>query len=167
MTYWLGLGANRGPRLSTMRRALRALESEGYSITAVSSVYLTAPRDTDDPQDFTNAAVRIDTSDAPIDVLRVVKRIERELGRVDTGRYGPRPIDIDILMWSGGHYADDDLIIPHPRLAQRRFALVPLAEIAPDLVVEGRELTSLAEDLADDPEQAVQRQPDTLREGRP
>lgn len=163
MTYWLGLGANRGPRRQTMQRALTALEGEGYTVTAVSSLYRTAPRDTDDPEQFTNAALSLDCADTPIGVLRAIKRIERELGRVDTGRYGPRPIDIDILMWSGGDYADDELTIPHPQLSRRRFALIPLAEIGPDLILEGRRLTDHADDLAGDPGQSVQRQPETLR----
>lgn len=133
---WLGLGSNLGDRADALAWALRRLPEEGVSVQAVSSLYATAPQGVEDQPEFLNAACRVMTELDPPGMLAVAKRLEAEAGRVDGPRWGPRPLDIDILAWDGGEWNAPDLVIPHERLAERRFALEPLAEIDPDLVVE-------------------------------
>lgn len=99
---------------------------------AVSRVYETAPREVEDQPPFLNAACRVRSPLEPPALLDVVKGIERHLGRVEGPRYGPRAIDLDILLWEGGAWRDDRLEVPHPRLGERRFALVPLLDVAPE-----------------------------------
>lgn len=145
--YWLGLGSNLGDRAEALQAAVDALADAGVYVDAVSSVYETAPQDLHDQPPFLNAAARAVTDLDPPAVLRVAKRIERAAGRDASGpRYGPRPIDIDLLAWDGGAFscADPDLVIPHARLAERRFALEPLAEVEPGLrLPDGTAVTAL------------------------
>jgi 2-amino-4-hydroxy-6-hydroxymethyldihydropteridine diphosphokinase len=121
------------------------------AVEAVSRVYETAPREVEDQPSFLNAACRIATDLDPPSLLSVLKEIERDLGRVAGPRFGPRAIDLDILMWEGGRWRDERLEVPHPRLTGRRFALVPLLDLDPpnadDLAVEAASL--------DEEEQAV------------
>jgi len=133
---WLGLGANLGDRNVTLRQAVVALQAlaPAVRVTAVSSIYDTAPELVTAQPRFHNAACAIETTLAPLALLHALKRIERELGRAPTVRYGPRAIDLDILLYDDLILSGDELTIPHPRLAERAFALVPLAEIAPHLV---------------------------------
>jgi len=103
-----------------------------------------------------NAAAQVRCDVPPPGLLAVLKDIEVRLGRTTTRRFGPRTIDIDILLWSGGTWQDPHLQVPHPRLHERRFALVPLVELAPDLAMpDGMRLDELSERLADDPDQSV------------
>ncbi len=111
----------------------------------VSTVYETAPRDLEDQPPFLNAACRVASRLDPPELLGALKRIERALGREPGRRFGPRAIDLDILLWEGGTWADDALQVPHPRLAERRFAMVPLLDLDPDLALpEGELLRDLA-----------------------
>lgn len=135
--YWLGLGTNLGEREIAIRSYLGALGRHGVHVEAVSSVYETAPVHVVDQPDFLNAAARVRTGRAPEALLVLVKRLERQFGRVPGPRFGPRAIDCDILAWSGGSHLSATLEIPHPRLAERRFALAPLAEIDADLRLPG------------------------------
>jgi 2-amino-4-hydroxy-6-hydroxymethyldihydropteridine diphosphokinase len=164
--YWLGLGANLGDRRAAMVRALRALEAEGHRVEAVSPVYETAPRDLEDQPAFLNAAVRVATGLDPPDLLDAVKRIERDLGRDPGGpRYGPRTLDCDLLLWDGGAWRDERLEIPHPRLAERRFALLPLLDLDPSLrLPDGRALAGLAARI-DPREQPARRLAEPLDRG--
>lgn len=120
------------------------------AIEAESSLYETAPREIEDQPSFVNAAARVRTELGPEAMLVLIKRIEPELGRQPGVRFGPRVIDCDLLLWSGGTFDSPTLTIPHPRLRERRFALVPLLEIDPDLTLpDGSPLADL--DAAIDP----------------
>lgn len=95
-----------------------------------SSVYETQPVQFKEQPEFLNQVVKVKTSLGPLDLMKTAKKIEKESGRKKTVRYGPRTLDIDILWWSGGSVKKKNLVIPHPRAAQRKFVLVPWAEIA-------------------------------------
>jgi 2-amino-4-hydroxy-6-hydroxymethyldihydropteridine diphosphokinase len=132
---WLALGGNRGDRIANLRAALDALEAGGVKIDAVSSVCETPPWGIEDQPRFANIAAAGRTALDAHDLLRVCKRIEATQGRdFHAVRNGPRPIDVDILLIEGETVADPDLVIPHERMHERGFVLVPLAEIAPDVV---------------------------------
>lgn len=141
---WLGLGANLGEPAEALRWAIRRLGDEGVVVEAVSSLYASAPQGVEDQPEFTNAACRVRTDLDPPAVLALAKELEAEAGRVDGPRWGPRPLDIDILAWDGGTWDDPDLVIPHPRLHERRFALQPLVEVDPDLALpSGKRIADL------------------------
>lgn len=127
---YLGLGSNMGDRDALLRAALTELAS-AVRVTRVSSVWDTAPLLVEDQPRFHNIVVEGFTRLDPFALLRAVKRIESELGRTPGPRYGPRPIDIDILLYDDLIVETPELTIPHAELAHRAFALAPLAEIAP------------------------------------
>lgn len=129
---YFGLGSNLGERDRNLQSALDALAG-AVTLTSVSSVYDTAPMLITDQPRFHNAACAGYTALAPLDLLHRVKEIEQELGRVQGVRYGPRLIDIDLLFYDQSVIETPALTIPHPRIGERAFVLVPLAEIAPDL----------------------------------
>lgn len=133
---YLAMGTNLGDRRANLLAALGALERH-ITIQQVSSLYETEPAYVTDQPRFLNAVLRGSTALAPHDLLAALKEIEGALGRVAGVRFGPRQIDIDILVYGAAQQSDDRLTIPHPRLAERPFVLVPLAEIAPDLVPPG------------------------------
>ncbi len=139
---WLGLGANLGDRAGALRRAVAELDGRGARVEAVSGLYATAPHGVADQPEFLNAACRVRTALDPPALLALAKAIEVAAGRAPGPRWGPRPLDIDILVWDGGGWHAPDLVIPHAHLADRRFALVPLVEIAPDLVLPDGTLIS-------------------------
>ena len=132
-TVYLALGANLGDRENNLRAALSQLHTF-VTITHISSVYETEPWGVHDQPWFLNLVCSGTTTLSPVDVLRRAKRIENEMGRAEGIRFGPRPIDIDILFYDRLIELSPALTIPHPRLHERAFVLVPLAEIAPDLV---------------------------------
>lgn len=134
MKYLLGLGSNLGRRRGNLARALRALQRAGVSVTRTSSVYRTQPLDFAAQPWFYNLAAEASTTLEPRELLRLVKKIEKELGRVRGRRSGPRTIDIDILLAGSLIIRTPRLKVPHPRLENRNFVLVPLAEIAPSAV---------------------------------
>ena len=135
---YVGLGANVGPREVTTLRAVELLAAaDGVSVVAVSQLRETEPVGVVDQPAFLNAAVAVDTSLDARALLDVLLAIERELGRVRTERWGPRTIDLDLLVFGDETIDEPGLRVPHPRLGERRFALEPLAELAPDLVVPG------------------------------
>ena len=142
--YWLGLGANLGDRAQTIAAAVRWLDA-AHGVEAVSRLYETAPREVTDQPAFLNAAARVASPLAPPAMLDEAKRLEADLGRAPGGvRFGPRAIDCDLLLWDGGAFADARLEIPHPRLAERRFALLPLLDLDPGLTLpDGRRLADL------------------------
>lgn len=145
MRYWLGLGANLGDRHAALAAAVAGLR-DFAAVEAVSPLWETAPRDLEDQPPFLNAAARVETGLAPRELLAAVKDLERDLGREPGGvRFGPRAIDCDLLLWEGGTWSDEALEIPHPRLAERRFALLPLLDLDPGLTLpDGRALADLA-----------------------
>lgn len=128
---YLGLGSNMGDRDALLRAAVARLALI-MRVTRLSSIWDTAPLLVEDQPRFHNMAVEGWTRLDPLALLAAVKRIERELGRESGPRYGPRPIDIDILLYDDLALDTPELIVPHPRLLERAFALVPLAEIAPN-----------------------------------
>lgn len=130
-TIYLSLGSNVGERGLNIDHALSRLADAGVRITRLSSLYRTEPVDAPPQQWFINCAVEAETALMPKQLLRVIREIEHELGRKRTVARGPRTIDIDILLYGGSLISTGELEIPHPRMAERRFVLVPLAEIAP------------------------------------
>jgi len=131
-TIFLALGTNLGNRVENLRSALEAL-TKGVDILAVSPVYETPPWGYTDQPAFLNMVLQAQTHLSPEDLLLELKRLEVELGRQPNFRYGPRLIDLDILFYGDRVVSLDNLAIPHPRLHERAFVLVPLADLAPDL----------------------------------
>src|SRR5215470_2276052 len=132
-TVYLSLGSNLGDRQHNLEAALEKLPARDFLIERVSSVYETEPMDTNDQRWFLNLAVEAATELFPMQLLWRIAKVENALGRVRTVRNGPRTIDIDILLYSRAVIRSPVLEVPHPRMAQRRFVLAPLAELAPDL----------------------------------
>jgi len=132
---FIGLGGNQGDPAATFASAAAELRAMGQ-VARVSSLYASAPRDLVDQPEFTNAVLELETELDPAQLLFNLKRLEIALGRdPDATRFGPRVIDLDILSFDGRCVEDLelDLIVPHPRLVERRFALEPLAELDPGL----------------------------------
>ena len=141
----IGLGGNVGDSRAMIHAALDALRERGIvAVTAVSSLYRTAPWGPVAQDDFANACAIGTTILAPLDLLDAVKKLERDLGRVETVRWGPRVIDIDILYYGDDAFEDPRLILPHKELLQRAFVLRPLAEIAPNRMIGGRRVIDAA-----------------------
>ncbi|HEU0002839.1 MAG TPA: GTP cyclohydrolase MptA [Ktedonobacteraceae bacterium] len=158
---YLALGSNLGDRRGNLAAALQRLR-EVMKIVTISSVYETEPVGYTDQPRFLNLVLRGLTTLTPQELLQAAKQIEKTLGRQDTFRNGPRLIDIDIIFYDDLHIAQDDLTIPHPRMAERAFVLVPLAEIAPDRIdpVSGKSARQL---LAEVPQEGVQHLAKNLR----
>ena len=136
----VGLGANLGEREETLRRALELLAATaGIEVVAVSSFRETDPVGHLDQPRFLNGAAVLETSLSPRELLDALLAVERELGRTREGaRFGPRTVDLDLLLYGDAQLDEPGLTLPHPRLHERRFALEPLAELDPELVVPGR-----------------------------
>ncbi len=130
---FLALGTNLGDRLANLNAALAALPPV-VTVLQRSAVYETPPWGVTDQPAFLNMAVKGGTSLAPVALLKALKQLERDLGRVPSVRYGPRLIDIDILFYNDLILETPDLTIPHPRLPERAFVLVPLADVAAELI---------------------------------
>lgn len=137
----IGLGGNVGDVRETLDEAV-ALFADGREVTLLrrSSDYLTPPWGVTDQPPFINLAILVETSLSPRDLLRRALNVELALGRdrTDTERWGPRPIDLDLLTYDDITLDEPGLTLPHPRLFERAFVLVPLAEIAPDHVIAGQ-----------------------------
>jgi len=128
----LGLGSNLGDRLANLQLAVDGLgETDGVSVLAVSAVYETAPVGGPPQPPYLNAAVAIETNLAARDLLAVAHRLEDAAGRVRTERWGPRTLDVDVLIVGGEEVDTPDLVVPHPRMHERAFVLAPLADLAP------------------------------------
>lgn len=146
---YLSLGANLGDRLEQLAAAVRMLDATpGIRLVAVSGVWETAPQGVVDQPDFLNAVARVETGLDPLALLAAAQRVEQALGRERTVRWGPRRIDVDILLYGDERVDLPGLTIPHPRLEERAFVLVPLLELLP-----GRE--DLRAKLAALPDQGV------------
>jgi 2-amino-4-hydroxy-6-hydroxymethyldihydropteridine diphosphokinase len=139
---FVGIGSNLGDREAYVRKALELLAEEpGIELKEVSEIRETDPVGVVDQPRFLNAAARVSTDLAPRALLERLLAIEHSLGRVRTAeRYGPRTIDLDLLLYGDRVIDEPGLSVPHPRLAERRFVLEPLAELDPALVVPGRGL---------------------------
>lgn len=143
---YLGLGGNLGDRLAALTEALALLDATpGMRMLTCSSVYETEPWGVVDQPRFLNLAAGFATTLFPPDLLAVCKQVESQVGRTESYRWGPRLIDVDILLYGDAvvNIPDPDLQIPHARLAERAFVLVPLTEIAADTVVPGLEERAL------------------------
>ena len=130
---YLGIGSNLGNRAANLRMALRYLPPLAR-VEEVSSLYETAPLGGEEQPPFYNAVCRISTGLGPEALLRHLKQIEFAIGRRPGPRWGPRPIDLDILLCGDRVLAREGLVVPHPLLAERAFVLVPLAELSPHLL---------------------------------
>ncbi len=130
---FLSLGSNLGFRRRNLEEALRRLEDDRLRICRVSSIYETEPVDLPGQPWFLNQAVEIGTSLTPFELLGRIRRVEEVLGRRREQPKGPRTIDIDILLYGELALETPELVIPHPRMTERRFVLQPLTELAPDL----------------------------------
>ena len=150
-TVYLSLGGNLGDPAKSMGAALRMLDAdEDTRVTGVSSLYRTPPWGKLDQPDFLNAAAAVSTGLAPRALLDLCLDAERKLKRVREERWGPRLIDIDILVFGDRVIHETGLEVPHPRMLERAFVLAPLAEIAPGLVVGSRSIADrlVAVDIA-------------------
>ncbi len=157
---YLGLGSNVGDREENLRAAIRMLGERGVEVEAISSTYETEPvGEVLDQPDFLNAAIRIRTELEPVALLDACKEIEAERGRaLDAPRHSPRPLDVDLLLLGDLDLSTERLTLPHPEVTSRRFVLVPLLELDPDLTLPDG--TRLVEALASlGPDQRVGRSP--------
>ena len=143
---YLGLGSNLSDRLANFRQAVALLgEQDGLHVTRASRVYETDPVGPPQPE-YLNMVVEVDTRLGPKELLAACLDIERRMGRVRTERWGPRIIDIDLLLYDDERIEEPDLVVPHPRMHERGFVLVPFAELAPDLALpDGRSVSEAAE----------------------
>lgn len=135
---YLGLGSNLGDRRKNLLRALRLLQgAEGMSILKVSSVYRSDPWGVREQPEFLNMVVLAATSLEPGEVLEVCREVEEEMGRVREGKWTPRIIDVDILLYDRLIIREEGLIVPHPLMAERDFVILPLLEIDPRISIPG------------------------------
>jgi len=150
---YLGLGSNLGAKARNLAAALSLLARRpGLSLQRVSSVYRTRPVGLPHQPDFLNLVASVDSELSPTDLLKAALYAEKQLGRVRTVRWGPRTVDVDILLIDQLQIAEPSLTVPHPRLRERQFVLTPLAEIAPDLELPGGDIV---QDLAEGESRAV------------
>ena len=133
---FIGIGSNEGDRLATISQAVQRLGSHhGIQVVRMAMIYETEPVGVTDQPDFLNTVVEVETTFSPHGLLTITKSLERDLGRLPSSqRWGPRPIDLDLLLYDDLVIQDPDLTIPHPQMHQRRFVLEPLAQLAPELV---------------------------------
>lgn len=135
---YLGLGSNLGERRGNLLAALRMLDAmEGLAVREVSSVYETEPWGFEDQPSFLNLVAMVESERGPHGVLEACREVEGKLGRVRERRWGPRVIDVDVLLYDGLEWEDDELVIPHPLMLERDFVMVPLLELAPEAFPAG------------------------------
>ncbi len=150
-TCYLSLGSNLGDRAANLADALRRLRNHPQlQILNVSSVYQTAPVGPQDQPDFYNIVAQVEANCTVKELLEIAQQVEQEMGRVREEHWGPRNIDIDILLYGTETIDTPELQVPHPQMMQRQFVLVPLAEIAPDLILPNGQTAADAA-LPDDP----------------
>jgi 2-amino-4-hydroxy-6-hydroxymethyldihydropteridine diphosphokinase len=156
----VGLGANLGDALAALRAAVEAIAAlPGVELLGVSPVYRTAPQGGPEQPDYLNAAVLLAVELDPLELLRRLQTIEHEHGRVRDVRWGPRTLDLDVLLWDERALDLPGLVVPHERLLERRFALEPLLDVLPEArLPDGRELAAMVRAL---PEQGISRGPST------
>lgn len=136
LTVYLGLGSNMGDPVANVQNAVKALDdAPGLAVDAMSPIYRTEPQGVRDQAWFANCVVRLGVEDAisPEDLLDILSGIEAQMGRVRTERWGPRTIDIDILLYADRQWTSPRLQIPHPRMLDRAFVLIPLMQLAPEI----------------------------------
>ncbi|MBV1700652.1 MAG: 2-amino-4-hydroxy-6-hydroxymethyldihydropteridine diphosphokinase [Hyphomicrobiales bacterium] len=141
----IGLGSNIGDKAANIHRALALLTADGrVKLKKMSSLYRTLPWGYAEQDFFANACALVETALSPMQLLDFAKQIETDMGREKTVHWGPRLIDIDLLFYGNEAMANPRLILPHKELFNRAFVLVPLAEIAPDLQIEGVSMAQAA-----------------------
>ncbi|MEC0282528.1 2-amino-4-hydroxy-6-hydroxymethyldihydropteridine diphosphokinase [Terribacillus saccharophilus] len=151
---WIALGSNIAPRETYLQQAIQMLsEHEEIKLNQVSTVYETEPVGYENQDQFLNLVAEVETSLDPMELLRICQKIEQELGRKRIIRWGPRTVDLDILLYSTENMNVEELILPHPRMHERAFVLVPLAEIAPELLLKDKRVQEWLDTL---PAQDVQ-----------
>lgn len=137
-TAYIGLGSNLGDKEANIKKALEVLgENPGVQVKKVASFYKTAPLYVTKQDWFLNTVAEIETSLNPRELLTFLKDTEKKLDRTPTVRWGPRTIDLDLLLFGSDKIKSPDLVVPHPRMTERAFVMVPLAEIEPQLCVPG------------------------------
>ncbi|MDP3049288.1 MAG: 2-amino-4-hydroxy-6-hydroxymethyldihydropteridine diphosphokinase [Thermodesulfovibrionales bacterium] len=129
---YISIGSNLGDREENCRQAIKLIEKNGIVVKKQSLMYETEPWGVKDQPKFINMAIEAETDKKPEELLRVLEEIEKEIGRTETVKWGPRVIDLDILFYDDLILKTPDLEIPHPLLHEREFVLKPLCEIAPD-----------------------------------
>ncbi|WP_404299532.1 2-amino-4-hydroxy-6-hydroxymethyldihydropteridine diphosphokinase [Alicycliphilus denitrificans] len=140
---WIGLGANLGDARAALRAAVRAMAAlPGTRVLRVSSLYRSAPVDAGGP-DYLNAVAELETTLAPLDLLHALQAIEQAAGRERPYRNAPRTLDLDLLLYGAQQLDGAELTVPHPRMGERAFVLLPLAELAPGLV-DAEQLAAVA-----------------------
>lgn len=152
---FIALGSNIEPRDQYLRNAVKMVSNQGGRICQQSSIYETAPVGYVEQASFLNMVIEIETTLSSMELLAICQEIEQELGRVRTIDKGPRTVDLDILLFNNENSELKKLILPHPRMHERAFVLVPLCEIAPTLLhpTNGEKMVSLLHGL---PEEALQ-----------
>lgn len=152
MRYFLSLGSSLGDREKNLARALSYLEKEGVKIFKTSSIYETQPVDILSESWFYNRVIEVQAAAGPKDLLSLIKRIEKKMGRKAEAKKSSRIIDIDILLAEGKVIRTEGLEIPHPRMEKRNFVLIPLMEISPDTVhpTLGKSIRDLRKKSKDD-----------------
>jgi len=154
---FLSLGSNLGNRKENLQRAVEALAAHpGIRLAASSSIYETEPVGFRDQPRFLNSVIEVETELSPGELLDVAHGIENDMGRVRTFKWGPRVIDVDILIYDGACEDSEKVIIPHPRMLERAFVLAPLAEIAPNLeIADGIRAAQALEVLSEEEKRGV------------
>ena len=150
---YIGIGSNLGDKVSQCEKAItEILKASQNKLLAKSSFFETKPLGYASQDWFINGVIKIETELEPLQLLRALKRIESQLGREETFRWGPRTIDLDILFFDGREIRTEGLQIPHPLLHERQFVLIPLAEIDRDLIhpVLKKSIGELLDDMKED-----------------
>lgn len=134
-TVYIALGSNVGDRLQNLQRALSCIKLlHNTTVKSVSSVYETLPFGKTEQSDFYNAVIKIETGYSPNELLKELKRIEKQIGRIERERWGPREIDLDILLFNELNFSDEIITLPHKGIIYRDFVLFPLIEVEPELI---------------------------------
>jgi|CXWK01.1.fsa_nt_gi 2-amino-4-hydroxy-6-hydroxymethyldihydropteridine diphosphokinase len=150
VTATLGLGSNIGDKSGNIDQAVAMLGQDGdVRVVAISRKYSSPPWGDLDQDWFVNACIGVETKLSPRELLARCQTVEADMGRVRLRKWGPRIIDVDILTYGDEQIREPDLIVPHPLIAERPFVLVPLADIAPHLVINGKPIRALIEALHD------------------
>lgn|SRR5699024_1313700 len=155
---YIALGTNIEPRESYLTGALEKVTAhEEIKIKNISSIYETDPVGFTDQADFLNMIIEVETTLSPFDLLAYCQEVENRLGREREIRFGPRTIDLDILLYGEETVETEELTVPHPRMHERAFVLVPLAELAPNYVIPGvgEKVEELLEQLPEDDKKGV------------
>ncbi|MGG1862538.1 2-amino-4-hydroxy-6-hydroxymethyldihydropteridine diphosphokinase [Bacillus safensis] len=133
-TAYIALGSNIGKKETYLKEAVKKLhEHPEIQVELISSIYETTPVGYENQDDFLNMAVKITTSLRPEELLSLTQTIEQELGRTREVRWGPRTVDLDILLYNRENIETEQLVVPHPRMYERLFVLVPMSEICPEI----------------------------------